>query len=89
MHNAIDNEVAQCYNAEEREVRPLINSNKLKGRLVEKGLTQKDVADILGIAQPTVNQKINNVRPMDLNEAEKLAELLDIKPEEFQIYFFN
>lgn len=89
MHSAIDNEVAQCYNAEEREVRPLINSNKLKGRLVEKGLTQKDVADILGIAQPTVNQKINNVRPMDLNEAEKLAELLDIKPEEFQIYFFN
>lgn len=89
MHNAIDNKVAQCYNAEEREVRPLINSNKLKGRLVEKGLTQKDVANILGIAQPTVNQKINNVRPMDLNEAEKLAELLDIKPEEFQIYFFN
>lgn len=67
----------------------MINSNKLKGRLVEKGLTQKDVADILGIAQPTVNQKINNVRPMDLNEAEKLAELLDIKPEEFQIYFFG
>lgn len=89
MHNAIDNKVAQCYNAGEREVRPLINSNKLKGRLVEKGLTQKDVADILGIAQPTVNQKINNVRPMGLNEAEKLAELLDIKPEEFQIYFFN
>lgn len=89
MHNAIDNKVVQCYNAEEREVRPLINSNKLKGRLVEKGLTQKDVADILGIAQPTVNQKINNVRSMDLNEAEKLAELLDIKPEEFQIYFLN
>ena len=70
-------------------MRPLINSNKLKGRLVEKGLTQKDVADILGIAQPTVNQKINNVRPMDLNEAEKLAELLDIKPAEFQRYLLN
>ena len=57
--------------------------------IAKEGLTQKDVADILGIAQPTVNQKINNVRPMDLREAEKLAELLDIKPEEFQIYFFG
>ena len=78
--------VLQCRR---KEGRTLINSNKLKGRLVERGLTQKNVADVLGIAQPTVNQKINNIRPMDLNEAEKLAELLDIKPEEFQIYFFT
>ena len=66
----------------------LINTSKIKGRLAEKGLTQKDVATALGIAQPTANQKINNTRPMDLDEAEKLAALLCIKPEEFQVYFF-
>lgn len=66
----------------------LINTKKIKGRLVEYGLTQKDVAKALNIAQPTANQKINNIRPMDLREAEKLADLLCIKPEEFQSYFF-
>ena len=49
---------------------------------------KKDVAVSLGLAQPTVNQKINNIRPMDLNEAEQLSDLLHIKPEEFAVYFF-
>lgn len=66
----------------------MINTRKVKGRMTEMQLTQKDVAEALGLAQPTVNQKINNIRPMDLNEAEKLSELLQIKPEEFNIYFF-
>lgn len=67
----------------------MINTSKIKGRLAELGLTQKDVADALQIAQPTANQKINNIRPMDLDEAEKLSILLKISPEEFQTYFFK
>lgn len=67
----------------------MINTSKIKGRLAEMGLTQKDVAKALGIAQPTVNQKINNIRPMDLEEAEKLSVLLGIKPEDFQVFFFT
>lgn len=66
----------------------MINTNKIKGRMAELQITQKDVANSLGLAQPTVNQKINNIRPMDLNEAEKLSHLLNIKPEDFAIYFF-
>lgn len=67
----------------------MINSGKIKGRLVELGLTQKDVAEALVIAQSTANQKINNIRPMDLNEAEKLASLLHLRAEDFQLYFFK
>lgn len=66
----------------------MINTNKVKGRMAELQLTQKDVANSLGLAQPTVNQKINNIRPMDLNEAEKLSDLLKIPPEDFAVYFF-
>lgn len=57
----------------------MINTNKIKGRMAESQITQKDIANSLGLAQPTVNQKINNVRPMDLNEAEKLSDLLHTK----------
>ena len=66
----------------------MINANKIKGRLVELGLTQKDGAECLGISQPTFSQKVNNIRPMDLDEAEKLAELLQIPVTEYGIYFF-
>ena len=66
----------------------MINTNKIKGRMAEMRITQKEVAIELGIAQPTANQKINNIRPMDLEEAEKLSKLLKISPQEFGAYFF-
>ena len=46
--------------------------------MAELQLTQKDVAKVLNIAQSTANQKINNIRPMDLDEAEKICDLLKI-----------
>lgn len=66
----------------------MINSNKIKGRMKELEITQADVAKALNIAPPTANQKINNVRPFDLEEAEKLANLLAIESGEFGKYFF-
>lgn len=66
----------------------MINTLKIKGRMAEMQITQKDVAKELKIAQPTANQKINNIRPMDLEEAEKLSTMLKIPPEEFSAYFF-
>lgn len=66
----------------------MINTNKIKGRIAELGLTQKDISKALNIALPTANQKINNVRPMGLPEAEKLSILLKIPIYEFPIYFF-
>lgn len=66
----------------------MINTNKIKGRMRELNITQKDISEELGIAQPTVNQKINNIRPMGLEEAEKISELLEIRPAEFATYFF-
>ena len=66
----------------------MINTNKIKGRMRELGITQADVAKALNIAQPTANQKINNSRPFDLEEAEKLAILLKIDSADFGTYFF-
>lgn len=66
----------------------MVNSNKIKGRMKEKEITQADVARHLKIAQPTVNQKINNIRPFDLEEAEKLSDMLGICSGEFGEYFF-
>lgn len=66
----------------------MVNTQKIKGIMREKSLTQADVANALKISQPTANQKINNIRPMKLSEAERLATLLEIEPRDFGTYFF-
>lgn len=66
----------------------MVNTNKIKGKMKELEITQADVAKDLGIATSTANQKINNVRPFDLDEAEKLSEILHIDAGEFGRYFF-
>lgn len=76
------------HNATNKRGEVMINTNKIKGRMRELDITQADVAKALNIAQPTANQKINNARPFDLEEAEKLALLLKIDPGEFGTYFF-
>ena len=67
----------------------MINTNKLKGRIVELGMTQRDLAKALGVASPTVSQKINNVRAMDVKEAFIIADALNIPDEDFREYFFK
>lgn len=67
----------------------LLNVVKIRERMAELGVTQKDVAQFLGLAAPTVSQKLNRVRPMDLDEAEKLAVLLKIEDSQFGKYFFT
>ena len=67
----------------------MLNVDKVRGRMAELRLTQKDVAEALGIAVPTASQKLNRVRPMDLDEAEKLASLLKLDNGDFGVYFFG
>lgn len=66
----------------------MLNVDKIRGRMSELRITQQDVAEALGLAAPTVSQKLNRIRPMDLDEAEKLADLLGITDAQFGEYFF-
>ena len=53
------------------------------------GVRQKDIADALGLKQSSVNLKMNNQRPMMLDEAEKIAAMLGISDDMFASYFFS
>lgn len=66
----------------------MINTKKIKGRMAELGLTQKDISTALNLSQSTVSQKINNIRIMNLDEAECLAKLLLLSSEDIETYFF-
>lgn len=69
----------------------MINTKKVKGRLVELGLTQKDIAarKVWSCALPTVSQKINKKRPITLDEAYALAKLLTLEESEYKEFFFE
>ena len=54
----------------------------------EMEITQAELAKTLGIAQSTCCQKINNVRSISLDEANLISEKLNIKPNDFKVYFF-
>lgn len=66
----------------------MVNTKLLKARMKEVGISQEKVAAELSLARPTVSQKLRNVRPMFLDEAEKLSNILGIAPSDFGTYFF-
>lgn len=65
------------------------NADLIKNRMAEEGISQADLARELGIAQPTVCQKINGSRPFFLEEAKRVAEILKIPSADFGKYFFK
>ena len=67
----------------------VVNTLKLRGRIREKGLTQKDVAAALDVSETTVGAKINNKSPITLDEAEQIAKVLEIPDDEFVVFFLD
>lgn len=64
----------------------MINANKIRARIVEMGMNQKQVAEKIGMSEKTFSIKMNNGK-FGLDEAEKMIEVLRIeKPEN---YFFG
>lgn len=65
------------------------NTDKLKGRIVEKRLTIAKIANEMGISAYILGQKILGKSPMTLGEAQFLQKRLDIADEELAVYFFT
>ena len=60
----------------------MIDTRKVRARMLLLGLTQPDVADAMGINVATFNQKINNKRRIYLDEYQKLCEILQLNTTE-------
>lgn len=52
--------------------------NKLKGKIVQAGYSQRSLAKELGISINTLNSKVNGKRPFDTLEIRKLCDALGI-----------
>ena len=61
----------------------MIDKNKLLGKIREKALTQKDVAERIGIDESTFYRKLKkNGQTFTIEEAYKISEVLDLTNQE-------
>lgn len=66
-----------------------MNSNKLKGRIIEVFGTQGAFAEALGVQQRTVSWKLKNKRELTRAEIERWCDLLKIERKDIADYFFT
>lgn len=66
----------------------MVNTQKIKGRITEKGLTIQKVAPKVNLSPYTLGKQINNRAPMNLRVADALKTALDIPNEQIDEYFF-
>ena len=64
----------------------MINASKIRARITELEMTQKQVAELIGMSAKTFSIKMNNGK-FGLDEADKMIKVLKIdQPEQ---YFFK
>lgn len=66
----------------------MVNTNKLRGRIMEQGLTIGGLAPMVGLSPSTLGRKIKNHADMTLGEVESIRCVLNIPPERVMEYFF-
>ena len=67
----------------------MTDSKKLKAAIVEQGLTQEKLADALGIARATFNNKLNGKTYFTEDELMKMKSELNLSNDRFLLIFFE
>ena len=75
------------FNFERREC--TVYNTMLRGRIVQKYGSMKNIAKPMGLSYVTIIHKIKGYRDWTASEIEKLCRLLEIKAEDIPLYFFT
>jgi len=60
----------------------MVNVNKLRGKIVEKGFTVEKVADRMGKDKSTLYRKLQNPETITIGEANAISKILDLTLQE-------
>lgn len=66
-----------------------MNANKLKGKIVEKGLNVEKVAELIGIDKSTFYRKLNNFDSFTIKNAVDIKNALGLSSEEATEIFLS
>ena len=68
----------------------MVNVNKLRGKIIEKGLSVKELADNLDMDRSTLYRKMNSEGDtMTISDAVNISRILDLSLEEVNSIFFS
>ena len=68
----------------------MVNTRKLRGKIIEQGFTYAVLSDMLGISACTFGKKIRNISEMTITEAEQIITILKIpKPDALEYFFWG
>lgn len=85
--DGIVNVVADMRKRKEKKV---VNTNKLKGKIVECGLNISELAELIGIDKATLYRKINaNGQTITIKEADMISKELKLSKDEVNDIFFS
>lgn len=59
-----------------------MNLNKLKAKLVEKGMNVETLAELIGVNRSSMYRKFNSFEKITIGEAVKMQTALDLSSEE-------
>ena len=59
-----------------------MQTNKLKAKLVERGINVETLADLIGVERSTLYRKLNNGEKITLGEAKRIKDALDMTAQE-------
>lgn len=73
-----------------RKEKKVVNTNKLKGKIVECGMNISELAELIGIDKATLYRKINaNGQTITIKEADLISKELKLSKEEVNDMFFS
>ena len=67
----------------------MLNANKLKGKIVERGMTVSKLASLVGMDPGTLYRKINETTSFTINEVDKITSELNLSTSEAMDIFFS
>lgn len=66
----------------------MVNALQLKARIMSEGHTQRSLAKAIGISKNTLNSKINGGSQFNIDEVEKICDVLHIHDPEDKCAIF-
>jgi predicted transcriptional regulator len=64
-----------------------MNLNKLKAKIVEKGMNVETLAENIGVDRSSMYRKLNNFDKISIGEAKRIKAALDLTNEEASVIF--
>lgn len=68
----------------------MVNVNKLKGKIVERGMSVEELANKIGVDKSTLYRKLNQSgETFTIREANLICEILELNGDEATAIFFS